>query len=249
MIKRLIAGAICCFMVPMISMATVTVQQSIIKGEKHFLTGYKTHNLDGTVNVVIEIPAGTTAKYEVDHKSGQMALEQKNGYPRYVQYIGYPGNYGMIPRTIQAKELGGDGDPLDAIVLGDPADRGSVIKARPIGVLKLTDHGEEDSKIIMVAVGSPFERIHSIKDLDVKFPGISKIIEIWFTYYKGYDQKGNIPMKSLGIADRSEAIRMIGESALLFEQGQVRESDLPKLDENGNPRILFHPNARNIAGN
>lgn len=245
--KNLLITAMCLLTIPFAANAAVVEQQSVLKGDVHFLTGYNTHNIDGTVNVVVEIPAGTTAKYEVDHKTGLMVLEQKNGKPRYVQYIGYPGNYGLIPRTIQAKELGGDGDPLDAIVLGDPVARGSVIKARPIGVLKLRDHGEEDSKIIMGAVGSPFEGCSNLKDLDAKFPGVTKIIEIWFTHYKGYDKNGKLPMKSGGIGDRSAAIKIIGESALLFEQGQVKQSDLPKLDENGNPKVRFHPNARNIT--
>ena len=45
--------------------------------------------------------------------------------PREVKYLGYPGNYGMIPRTLLPKELGGDGDPLDVIVLGPAVERGS----------------------------------------------------------------------------------------------------------------------------
>lgn len=228
------------------SYAGVVVQQSVLKGESHFLSGYNTHNLDGTVNVVVEIPAGTTAKYEVDHQTGLMVLEQKNGQPRYVQYIGYPGNYGLIPRTVVAKELGGDGDPLDAIVLGDPAERGEVIKARPIGVLKLSDHNEEDSKIILARVGSPFEHCRNLAELNNKFPGVTKIIEIWFTSYKGLDKNGKSPMVSHGIMDRSEAVRMIGDAALNFERSLVKESDKPSLDENGNPKVLFSPHARNI---
>ena len=69
--------------------ANVTPHNSILKGEKHFLTGYSAHNLDGTINVVVEIPAGQTAKYEVNKTTGMLELEQKNGQPRFVKYLGY----------------------------------------------------------------------------------------------------------------------------------------------------------------
>lgn len=244
--KQLLLAAMC-LALPFAANAGLVEQQSVLKGDAHLWTGYNTHNVDGTVNVVVEIPAGTTAKYEVDHKSGLMVLEQKNGKPRYVQYMGYPGNYGLIPRTVMAKELGGDGDPLDAIVLGEPAERGEVIKARPLGVLKLRDHGEADDKIIMARVGSPFEHCHNLAELNAKFPGVTKIIEIWFTSYKGI-KNGKNPMSSDGIADRADAINVIGNAALQFERGLVKESDKPKLDEDGNPKILFSPHARNIDG-
>lgn len=245
--KNLLITAMCLLTIPFAASAAVTEQQSVLKGDAHYLTGYSTHNTDGTVNVVVEIPAGTTARYEVDGRTGLMMLAQKDGQPSYVRYIGSPGNYGMIPRTVRAKELGGDGGPLDAIVLGDAAVRGTVVKARPIGILKLRDSGTEASKIIMGAVGSPFEDCSNLKDLDARFPGVTKIIEIWFTNCKGAGKDGKPAVVSGGIGDRSAAVKAIGAAALLFEQGQVKPSDLPKLDENGNPRMRFHPNARNIA--
>src|SRR5512135_1342084 len=82
---------------------TLMPQVSVLKGDRSFMTGYDPVNVDGTVNVVIEIPAGTTAKYMVDLKSGNIELEQKNGAPRYVQYLGYPCNYGNIPRSVFLK--------------------------------------------------------------------------------------------------------------------------------------------------
>lgn len=227
--------------------AGLTEQQSVLRGETHLLDGYATHNLDGTVNVVVEIPAGTTAKYEVNHKTGLLELEQKNGKPRYVQFLPYPGNYGLIPRTVMSREFGGDGDPLDAIVLGDAVPRGSVIKARPLGVLLLKDHGEEDSKILMAAEGSPFDGVHSLKELNARFPGVTKIIELWFTSYKGVDKNGKSPMSSAGVAERTDAVKIIGDAALAYERSKVKESDKPKLDPNGNPYPYFSPEARNIG--
>ena len=108
-----------------------------IIGDKNFLTDFTPFNTDGSINVVVEIPTGTIAKWEVTKPDGVLKWEFKNGKPRKVNYLGYPGNYGMIPRTLIAKDDGGDGDALDVIVLGEAMPRGTVVKARVIGVLKL----------------------------------------------------------------------------------------------------------------
>ena len=225
----------------------VTPQVSVLRGEKNFFTGYDTHNLDGTVNVVIEIPAGTTAKYEVSIKSGLIELEQKNGAPRFVQYLGYPCNYGNIPRTILLKAKGGDGDPLDVLVLGPSVPTGSVVKTRPLGVLSLIDGGEIDDKVLVVMENSPFAACHSMEELDAKFPGVTTILKTWFTSYKGRDKKGNLILSSTGFKGRSEAIRFIGDSALDYERSVVTEADKRALDEKGNPRLYRWPGAKNLG--
>ncbi|MBT6347504.1 MAG: inorganic diphosphatase [Nitrospina sp.] len=150
----------------------------------------------GQLNVVIEIPAGRTEKWETRKSDGALAWNIKKGKPRVVKYIGYPGNYGMIPQTILPKELGGDGDALDVIVLGPPLLRGSIEQARLIGVLRLLDDGEQDDKLIAVSKNSPFYKIDSIKELDQKYPGVSNILELWFENYKGEGE-----MESRGFFD------------------------------------------------
>jgi inorganic pyrophosphatase len=63
----------------------------------------------------------------------------------------------VIPGTFLPTDLGGDCDPLDVIVLGDANSRGEVICARLIGVLRMTDDGEQDDKLISVLIDwSPF---------------------------------------------------------------------------------------------
>lgn len=225
----------------------VTPHVSVLKGEKNFFTGYDTHNTDGTVNAVIEIPAGTTAKYEVSIKTGLIELEQKNGAPRFVQYLGYPCNYGNVPRTILLKQKGGDGDPLDVLVLGPSVPTGSVVKTRPLGVLSLIDGGEIDDKVILVMENSPFASCRSMEDLDAKFPGVTTIIKTWFTSYKGRDKKGNLLLSSPGFKGRAEAIRLIGDSALDFERSIITEADKRALDEKGNPRLYRWPGAKNLG--
>jgi len=140
----------------------------------------------GNINVVIEIPSGTHNKFEVSKKSGQIVQDVENGLPRKIKYIGYPGNYGMIPRTLLSINDGGDGDPLDVIVLGEQLQKGSIVEIKLIGILKMLDNGEIDDKLIAVRVNnSIFSSIDSYNELKKSYGGITNILEIWFANYKG----------------------------------------------------------------
>lgn len=166
----------------------------------NYLTDINPINKDGTINAIIEIPTGSLDKWEVNKTNGKLEWEIKDGKPRKVNYLGYPGNYGMIPRTLLPKELGGDGDPLDIIVLGESVERGSVIECKIIGALKLLDNNEQDDKLIGVMTNSPFFNLESISDLDSSYKDITLIIEAFFTNYKGPNK-----MKSLGYIEVNEA--------------------------------------------
>jgi inorganic pyrophosphatase len=157
-------------------------------------------NEQGEINAVIEIPTGTREKWEVDKKTGELKLQEVNGSPRIVNYLPYPVNYGMIPQTLLPKELGGDGDPLDIIILGDPIERGKVVPCKLIGVLKLLDRGEQDDKLIAVETNSMYAGINNLNDLDSSFVGIKDIVETWFSNYKGPGK-----MQSQGYADEKVA--------------------------------------------
>jgi len=188
---------------PIVSVKDSTQNQSpyVLIGEKHFLKEYEAICENGDINVVVEIPAGTLEKWEVDKKEGSMKLEFVDEKPRIVQYLAYPGNYGMIPQTLLPKELGGDGDPLDVIVLGDASPRGSVIQCKIIGVMIMFDRGEQDDKLIAVKKNSPFYDLNSISELDEKFVGVTDIIETWFANYKGPGKIDVVGFEEKQIAD------------------------------------------------
>lgn len=174
--------------------------QKPISGKFHYVDGYKPLSDLETIQVVVEIPAGTTQKWEVNKTDGKLHWEVKDGKPRIVQYLGYPGNYGMVPRTLLSYESGGDGDPLDVLVLGPPVERGRVINSKLIGVLNLLDGGEQDDKLIAVMEGTAFYDVKSVEDLRQKFPGVLPIIETWFESYKGPGR-----LKSSGFSGANEA--------------------------------------------
>lgn len=172
-------------------------------GEKNLLTGYQPKSPDGDINVVVEIPTGTVEKWEVTKPEGSLKWEFKKGKPRIVKYLGYPGNYGMIPRTLLPKELGGDGDPLDVIVLGPAVPRGSVVEAKLIGVLKLLDGGEQDDKLIAVLANTALYEADNLKELKEKFRGVTTIVETWFINYKG---PGELVSKGYGEVEEARKI-------------------------------------------
>ena len=94
------------------------------------------------INVVIEIPKDAEpVKYEVDKATGAIFVDRVLSTP-----MRYPCNYGYVPHT-----LGGDGDPLDALViLPLPLVPGSVIRCHPVGMLKMTDEAGGDEKLVVV---------------------------------------------------------------------------------------------------
>src|SRR5690606_31100207 len=99
-------------------------------------------DLRNSVNAIIEIPKGSTAKYEIDKDSGLIKLDRV-----LFSSVMYPANYGFIPQTYCD-----DKDPLDILVLCSvdvyPM---SLIEAKVIGVMHMIDNGEQDDKIIAVA--------------------------------------------------------------------------------------------------
>jgi len=181
----------------------------------NYLTGYPAINDDGTVNAVIEIPAGDSAKFEVTTDGSGMRQNQVDGRPRFIEYLTYPFNYGMVPRTLEDPALGGDGDPLDVIVLGDAIARGEVVAVRVLGVVRMVDTGERDDKLIAVVPGTPLAAAADIAQLDAQFPGITDILRIWLTNYK---DPGMIVVE--GIEGADEAGRILDDTAAAFERAR-----------------------------
>ena len=103
-------------------------------------------HLPSEFNAVIEIPFGSSVKYELDKQSGLIKLDR-------VLYsaVYYPANYGFIPQT-----LAEDDDPLDVLVLcQEPVVPLTLIQARTVGLMTMLDAGKKDHKIIAVATKDP----------------------------------------------------------------------------------------------
>lgn len=140
------------------------------------------------VNAFIEIPqGGLPVKYELDERSGALFVD------RFLHTsMLYPSNYGFIPNT-----LGDDGDPLDILVVTPmPVVAGCVIRARPVGVLLMSDEQGVDEKILGVPVDelNPFySNVQTHEDLP---PLLVQQIAHFFTHYKDLE-----PGKSASVGE------------------------------------------------
>jgi len=162
--------------------------------------------------VIIEIPKGSSNKYELDKETGLLRLDR-------VLYsaVHYPADYGFIPRTYCD-----DGDPLDALVLSqDPVHPLTIVEARAIGVMRMRDEKGIDDKIVAVSVRDPAFADFTDKG---QLPGhVLRQVRQFFEEYKTLENKQVIVEDMLGPQD---AIRIIREALELYRR--LRRGELGK---------------------
>jgi len=154
--------------------------------------------------VVIEVPMGSKNKYELDKETGILKLDR-------VLYsaVHYPANYGFIPRSFCD-----DGDPLDALVLGqEPLHPLTMVQARAIGLMRMRDDKGIDDKIIAVNIQDP-----AVSDYDdhTQLPAHAlREIKRFFQDYKILEHKTVVVDDFLGPSD---AIRVLLEALDLYRR-------------------------------
>ena len=161
--------------------------------------------------VIIEVPAGSKNKYELDKETGLLRLDR-------VLYsaVHYPANYGFVPRTFCD-----DGDPLDALVLGqEPVTPLTIVDARAVGVMRMRDEKGIDDKIVAVSVKDPAFADYTDKS---QLPAHQlREIQRFFEDYKVLENKQVIVEEMLGPDD---AVRIIRSALDLYRQmrrGELR---------------------------
>ena len=128
------------------SIFIIFFSQIINASEKNLIFDIYPYNEDGTINVVVEIPAGTLEKWEVTKDGSQIKQQIENNKIRTINYLAYPFNYGFIPQTVLPVEENGDGDQLDVIIIGPSVKRGTVLKVKPIGTIIAIDNIQSRGK-------------------------------------------------------------------------------------------------------
>ena len=128
------------------------------------------------VNAIVEIPKGTSAKYEYNAELDTFQLDRC--LPSSMKY---PCSYGFVPST-----LAEDDDPLDILIYNEtPIDRGTLVECNVIGVLDMKDSGGQDWKILGTPI-SHVRKYRSIKDID---PMFIKVASYFFKHYKDLNNK------------------------------------------------------------
>ena len=149
------------------------------------------------VKLAVEIPAGSFTKYETG-EDGLIYVDRFQSMP-----VAYPANYGALPST-----LAGDGDALDALVLTRaPLPPGVLLRFRPVGVLRMTDRGEADEKIIGVPTDKVDPSYAAIRDIGDLPKAERERIEAFFRVYKDLPAGGNgVRLHGYGDADEAWAL-------------------------------------------
>ena len=167
-------------------------------------------SLPDDINVIIEIPLrGDPIKYEVDKDSGELFVDRMLGTAMH-----YPCNYGYVPHT-----LCGDGDPVDVMVVMPLAVvPGAVIRCRPVGVLKMTDDGGEDAKVIAV----PHEKVtpiyKNVKDIEDVEELTREQIAHFFQHYKDLEPGKWVKIDGWGNAE--DARKEILDAKARYEESK-----------------------------
>lgn len=131
------------------------------------------------VDVFVEIPKGSTVKYEVDEKTGRIRADRFLHGAMY-----FPFNYGFIEGTI-----GEDGDPLDAVVLASKeVIPGCLIDCEVLGLLEMEDEGGVDTKILLVPTVKIDPVFGHMKDIDDVPEYTKEKIRNFFEHYKDLEK-------------------------------------------------------------
>lgn len=152
----------------------------------------------------IEIEQGSKNKYELDKETGLIILDR-------VLYTSthYPMNYGFIPRTYC-----GDHDPLDVFVLcSQPIEKMSLVRCYPIGVIVMTDRGEDDEKLIAIPFGDP--QYNSYKDI-TDLP--SHLFDELQHFLRVYKELENKPVKIGKLGNAKEAKDCVERALALYKK-------------------------------
>ncbi|KAK4120333.1 inorganic pyrophosphatase [Parathielavia appendiculata] len=199
----------------------------------------------GILNMVVEVPRWTNAKFEISRNESLNPIHQDNldKKPRFVKnffpYKGYIWNYGALPQTWEdphhttpETHTNGDNDPLDACEIGRAvACPGDVKQVKVLGILALLDQGETDWKVLVIDVRDPLaERLSDIADVEEHLPGMLGASIDWWRVYRVPDgQRGN----GFGFGgrwlDRGHAKKVIGECEDAWKRlitGKVERGDI-----------------------
>jgi len=154
------------------------------------------------MNVIVEINKGSKNKYEIDKKTGLIALDRA-----MYSAQDFPFDYGFVPKT-----LWHDGDALDVMILTTyPLIPGILVRVRPVGLMEMIDGGDNDNKVLAVPVDDI--RWNDVKDLGDVNPHTIKEIEHFYSTYKKLQNK-EVEVK--GFKDKTAAQSAFEEGLELY---------------------------------
>ncbi|MDR3670240.1 MAG: hypothetical protein P4L36_05320 [Holophaga sp.] len=180
---------------------------------RRFLVGSEPVNLDGTYNAVVLAPGKA--------KKGVRSVPS-----------------GLVPRSILAREKGGSGEPVTALILGAQPAAGALVKGRPLGLVTRTVAGRSETRVVFAAMEGALGSCRSLEEAEALDPGASAALKEGFGPAKG---------ATFATKGRKEALRFLGDAITDFTCAYVTEADKRPLDKDGNPMRYVWSGARNIG--
>jgi inorganic pyrophosphatase len=179
------------------------------------LESLDTFNDEGDLNVVIETPKGSRNKYNYDAKTGLFKLG--GVLPAGASF---PFDFGFVPST-----LGGDGDPLDVLVLMDePAFTGCLVHVRLVGVVEAEQterDGETERNDRLIGVAAESRLLRHVRALGGLSPDLLEEIEHFFA---SYNQVKGKEFKPLGRFGPQKALKLVEEGVKLYRQSKRKRA-------------------------
>lgn len=173
------------------------------------------------ITCYVEIVPTDTVKFELDKESGILKVDRPQKYSNHC-----PALYGFVPQTycgdgvgalcaraLKRKRVKGDGDPLDICIIADrPILHGDIlVRARPVGGLKIVDKSEADDKIIAVLEGDGvYGNVDDINDVPKAF--IDRLRHYFLTYKEIPGSRKNPPVEVAQVYNKATAHRVIRQS-------------------------------------
>jgi inorganic pyrophosphatase len=158
----------------------------------------------GTVVAVIENNTSSKAKYEIDKESGMLMLDRV-----LTSSVRYPANYGFLPKTYCD-----DNDPLDILVIcQEDLQPMSLVEAKVIGVMKMTDDGEQDDKLIAVAAKDyQWKHVEDVSDLP------DHLVAEMKNFFETYKRLKGGEVEVTDVLGRKEALKVVEDSIKLYNE-------------------------------
>ena len=192
--------------------AATAVQLPTKDLDKRFLTSVQPMNADATVNVVVD-PA-----------------KAKKGARVFTT--------GRIPRTILAKEKGGNGEMVAAFVLGATPAPGATVRGRDIALLCRTAAGKDDCRALVVPQDGTFGPYTTLEQIEAKAPGTLADLK---------EKIGPAKDATFSVKGRKETLTFVGDAIADFENSLIKDADKRPLDKDGNPMLYKWAGSRNIG--
>lgn len=174
--------------------------------------------MSDTLKVLIEIPEGSSVKYELDEETGEMMVD------RIVPVaMGYPVNYGLITET-----RGEDGDALDALVfLSEKVVPGVVVKCKVIGMLEMEDEEGIDHKVICVPEKAKIDPVcGEWSSLDDISEAKKRQIRHFFEHYKDLEEGKWVKLKDWRDAKAADDILMSAQEKFAEEVEECEDCEM-----------------------